>query len=592
MLQSCFPEINRLSFYYYSGKLSLSIILKSGVYMKKITIITALFISFVLFFSMKITADAKQDPPLIEVTSEKAVVYDNRTGALIKVGELLKGEVYRIIRPYGENWYEIVFSDRTGYVPRISAIEVTGVPLKNEKKNEGLTGDSIKTNADITVYDNSTGSLIPFAIISKDINFPILGVNGNWYKIEVAGRIGFVYKTNVTFHSKPIITPPSLKGKVFEITADKTEVFDNRSGKLVKVGELYKGQVFKMIRLYGENWIEIQYSDRTAYIARVKAKEANGSQIVNENKYYTPLGDLIKLSGDTTVFDNSTGSLIPFANVSKNTIYPILSRYGNWYKIDVGGRIGFIHKNNAVLLTQKMKTTNAAKVPVLMYHHLLQKKENIFPNNNVILNVENFKEQLNYLSKNGFQTVSLSDLEAYLRGEIKLKEKTILLTFDDGHKTNHLYALPLLKQYGYQAGAFIITGRITNTPSTFNPVGLQSLSVPEINAMKSHFQIGSHTANMHSLSKNKSYVLVKKPSEVLNDFVISKKFLNTTYFCYPFGQYTNETINLLKKAGYTSAYTTKTGYATTHTNRFEIPRFGIYPYTSIQEFIKIVNGQK
>lgn len=560
--------------------------------MKKITLLTALFLTSILFLSAEREVAASQDSRLIEVTSDKAIVYDNRTGSLLKVGELLKGEVYRAIRPYGENWYEVKFTDRTGYVPRISVKEVTGVALKNEKKNEALTGDSIKTTADVTVYDNSTGSLIPFANISKDVNYPILGIMGNWYKIEVAGRIGFVYKTNIDFHSKPIIPSPTLKGKVFEIIGERTDVFDNRTGKLVKVGELSKGQVFKMTRLYGENWIEIQYADRTGYIARAKVREADGTQIVSENKYYAPLGDVVKLSGDTIVYDNSTGTLIPFATISKNTIYPILSRYGNWYRIDVGGRIGFIHKNNTVMLSQKIKTTNAGKIPVLMYHHLLQKKENIFPNNNVILNVESFKEQLSYLKQNGFQTITLSDLEAYIRGEIKLKDKSILITFDDGNKTNHLYALPLLKQYGYQAGAFIITGRVTSTPSTFNPVGLQSLSVPEMNDMKSHFQLGSHTANLHDLYHNKSLVLVKNSSEVLNDFILSKKFLNTTYFCYPFGQYTNETINLLKQAGYTSAYTTKTGYATTKTNRYEIPRFGIYPHTTIQEFAKIVNGQK
>lgn len=556
---------------------------------KKKYLAILLFTTFILVFHSK-NAVASQDTLLIHITSENAVVYDNQTKTLVKVGELLKGEVYRA-KIYGQNWYEIIFAGKAGFVPKKDVTEVTGVNLRNAKTTEESTGDMIKTKGELTVYDNSTSSLIPFAKIVTNIQYPILGIYGNWYEIEVAGRIGYVYKTNTEFHPKPVSKPPMIKGNKIEVVQDHTEIYDNRTGQLIKVGELIKGQVIKIIRNYGDNWVEVQFSDRTGYIHRSKIKESSASMI-NENKYYMPLGDMVQIINNTTVYDNSSGKLIPIGTITKNTKYPILSNYGNWYRIEVAGRIGFIHKNSTIPLNQKFRTSNTAKVPVLMYHHLLQKKENAFLNNSVILNLENFKEQLNYLSKNGFQTVSLADVEAYIKGDIKLRDKTVAITFDDGHKTNHLYALPLLKQYGYQAGAFIITSRITNYPSTFNPYGLQSLSVPELYEMKSNFQIGSHTANLHQLSKNKSHVLTREPSVVLNDFMISKKYLNTTYFCYPFGQYTKETIQLLKKAGYSSAYTTKTGYANVRTNPYEIPRFGVYPNTSLKEFANIVYGNK
>ncbi|MBU8881152.1 polysaccharide deacetylase family protein [Bacillus sp. FJAT-29790] len=384
----------------------------------------------------------------------------------------------------------------------------------------------------------------------------------------------------------------AANGPVIQVTREKADVYDNRTKSLVKVGELFNGEVYRAIRPYGENWYEINYADRTAYIPRTTVKEVLDTPIVNENKYYMPLGDLIQLSTNATVYDNSSGTLQPFATVFKNTIFPILSRYGNWYKIDIGGRIGFIHKNSTVMISEKWKTSNVNKVPVLMYHHLLQKKENLTPSNNVVLNVENFQEQMNYLSKNGFETISLSDMEAYIRGDIKLRNKTVLITFDDGHKTNHLYALPVLKQYGFQAGAFIITGRTSDWPSTFNPAGLQSLSKPEMVEMKGTFEFGSHTAAMHDLSGNKSFMLIKPQNEVLNDLRISKNFLNTNYFCYPFGQFDSTTISLVKNAGYRAAYSTKTGYATVNSNLYEIPRFGVYPSTSLKEFAAIVNGTK
>lgn len=545
------------------------------------------FLLFLIIFLTSKHAFANDDGSIITVTSSSAAVYDNRTGSLVKMGELLQGETYRVIQQYGENWYEIVFADSTGFVPRIAVKEVAGGSLINEKSTEFWNGDSFKTLTEHTVYDNSRGTLIPFAKISSGVQYPMLGVAGNWYKIEVAGRIGFVYKDNTELVGKPYNT----KEKAYEVTSDKVDIFDNRTGTLVKVGELFKGHAFKITRQYGENWYEITYGDRTGYISRGKIKESVQSIISNENKYYMPLGDLVQITTDTTVLDNSTGALVPFASISKNTIYPILSNNGNWYTIDVAGKIGFIPKKSTILLPQKIKTNNTSKIPVLMYHHLLQREENIFPKNNVIINLENFREQLNYLFLNGYQTISLADMEAYIKGSIKLKDKTVLITFDDGLKTNHLYALPVLKQYGYQAGAFIITGRITDSPSTFNPHTSQSLSVPEMNEMKTNFQFGSHTAALHQLKDNISYVLLMDSDVILDDFITSKVFLQTNYFCYPFGKYNQDTINLLKKAGYTSAYTTQTGYAKFGINPYEIPRFGIYPGTSMSEFARIVSGE-
>lgn len=551
-----------------------------------------LFLACLLPFIGEGKAAANEGGPLLVGVAEKVPIYDNSSGSLVKVGELVKGEVYQSLRPFEKNWYEITFGNSTGYVPSKDVKVVTDAELRNEKTIEVLSGESIKAQADLIVYDNSTGSLIPFAVISKDVQYPIISPYGNWYKIDMAGRIGFVHKNDTLFFGKPEEKPPASQGKVLEIVSERAKVYDNRSGSLVKVGELFKGQTFRLLRPFGENWWEISFGDAKGYIARVKAKEAPGASIIAENKYYAPLGDVVKITTDTTVVDNSTGSLLPFAKITSGTSYPILSVYGNWYRIDVAGKIGYIHKNNTVKLPNKIAATNAKKVPVLMYHHLLQKRENIFPNNNVILNVENFAEQMNYLSRYGYQTISLADMENYLKGRIKLKDKTVLITFDDGLKTNHFYALPILKQYGFQAGAFIITDRITPSPSHFIASRSQSLSEPEINEMKSHFQIGSHTAALHQLQGYTSYVLTKTDDEVLSDFVRSKQFVNTGYFCYPFGQYSEKTIGLLKKAGYTSAYTTKTGYAVPGTNTFEIPRFGVYPYTTMSDFAAIVSGSR
>ena len=59
--------------------------------------------------------------------------------------------------------------------------------------NPGLqnTNRVLTAMENLTVYDNSTGILVPFATLIKDVGYPIIGKSGaDWYQIDVVGRIG------------------------------------------------------------------------------------------------------------------------------------------------------------------------------------------------------------------------------------------------------------------------------------------------------------------------------------------------------------------------------------------------------------------
>ena len=46
----------------------------------------------------------------------------------------------------------------------------------------------------LSVYDNTSGSLVHFASIDPNVEYPIIETAGNWHEIDVAGRIGYIYK--------------------------------------------------------------------------------------------------------------------------------------------------------------------------------------------------------------------------------------------------------------------------------------------------------------------------------------------------------------------------------------------------------------
>ncbi|WP_345073936.1 polysaccharide deacetylase family protein [Hymenobacter fastidiosus] len=71
-----------------------------------------------------------------------------------------------------------------------------------------------------------------------------------------------------------------------------------------------------------------------------------------------------------------------------------------------------------------------------------------------------FEQQLAYLAKNQWTVI---DLDTFLKGfeqpEI-LPDQAVLITFDDGYRSNLIVALPLLRQFSYPGVIFVPTGFI------------------------------------------------------------------------------------------------------------------------------------
>jgi peptidoglycan/xylan/chitin deacetylase (PgdA/CDA1 family) len=60
-----------------------------------------------------------------------------------------------------------------------------------------------------------------------------------------------------------------------------------------------------------------------------------------------------------------------------------------------------------------------------------------------------FEAQMDYLAREGYSTVLLQE---FLSGQAP--ERSVVLTFDDGHKTNHSVVVPILRRYGFRAEFF------------------------------------------------------------------------------------------------------------------------------------------
>lgn len=121
---------------------------------------------------------------------------------------------------------------------------------------------------------------------------------------------------------------------------------------------------------------------------------------------------------------------------------------------------------------------------VLMYHK-------VDPSNSDMLTVtaNQLESHLMYLLSSGYQVVSLKDV----MDNQPLKNKSVVLTFDDAYLNNLEYAYPILKKYKVQATIFVPSAYIGHS-SNWDLFPEKLLSIDELkNVDSAVFDLALHT---------------------------------------------------------------------------------------------------
>ena len=210
-------------------------------------------------------------------------------------------------------------------------------------------------------------------------------------------------------------------------------------------------------------------------------------------------------------------------------------------------------------------------IPVLMYHDISLNKTN-----KDIVSLEEFETHIKTINSLGYKSFCLKDLK-------NLKKKSLIITFDDGYESTYKYAMPILNKYNFQATCFIVSNNINkfNDWDYINDENTKSklMSADQIKEWKNNnHEIGSHASD-HVNLKNLNYE--EKLKSISNPISFFKKNFNLDLisFCYPYGSYDNECLEIVKKY-YKFAVTTKRSRYKEKFNDYEIPRVPISKKTS------------
>ena len=239
---------------------------------------------------------------------------------------------------------------------------------------------------------------------------------------------------------------------------------------------------------------------------------------------------------------------------------------------------------------------NRRRVTILCYHSVTGNEPPIL-NDPDKLHIPQalFRQHLDYL-KRRYRVVSLDEFLAAVRERRQLPTHAVVLTFEDGVRNFLTVAAPLLKERGFPATNFVITGKTTASESPelnhkWQPADDRTfLSWKDIDELaQAGMQFGSHTCSHAKLTE-------LSPTEAEKELTESHATLRLRVaqdhfpLSYPYGQTSDRIRQLAEEAGYSCGMTTLAGANDLKSDLFALRRTVIAGDDDLATFAARVSG--
>lgn len=383
--------------------------------------------------------------------------------------------------------------------------------------------------------------------------------------------------------------------RYMQITED-ADIWAQVGNNVMTVGNIRAGQILAVVP-GTEDYYEFRFGFGKAWIDKGHLGTVRGNEQVQDS-----LGDLNKpLSNqnlvtwrDTPMYNAADNTSEQLGILAGNLRYPIISKLKDrlnqtWFQIRIGERLAWVSSLDA-------QEDNG--IPVLTYHHILEDEENTrFRHTSTTTSLRAFTNQMSWLRDQGYTTLSMYQLEGYVRNTMNLPARSVAITFDDGLKSVSRYAYPVLSQYGFKATAFIISSRIKLKPQPWDPKFLQFMSISELEQISHVFDFQSHTHFLHRTDDMGHPILLSRSYDnILMDFKHSRRALSqfnrhVWYLAYPFGGYDDKALAAAKDAGFHLALTTVRGKVKPGDNPYLLKRLYILKTDSLEDMSRLISNQ-
>jgi peptidoglycan/xylan/chitin deacetylase (PgdA/CDA1 family) len=209
--------------------------------------------------------------------------------------------------------------------------------------------------------------------------------------------------------------------------------------------------------------------------------------------------------------------------------------------------------------------------PILLFHKIAKCPDSAnMPRGYV--SPAHFDKLLDEFKCRNFQTISMS-IAAQANAKFG---NSFVISFDDGYEGTLIYAAQKMKEHGFAAIQFLVANRLGQLNEWDRGMDTTMERLMNRTQVKEWlslgFEIGAHTLTHPRLSA------IPIP-EAKNEIADSKKRLedlfgvNVKHFAYPYGDYNDAVVDLVKEAGFETACTCDPGVAGHGVDLFRLGRF-------------------
>lgn len=233
-------------------------------------------------------------------------------------------------------------------------------------------------------------------------------------------------------------------------------------------------------------------------------------------------------------------------------------------------------------------------IPILLYHSISADAAPRF--RKWAIHPARFAEHMAYLRDQRYTPITVTQL-AQAIGEtrsLRLPERPVVITFDDGLADFYTDALPVLLQHGFAATLYITTGFVGGTSRWLQAEGesnrpmLTWAQIAEISA--SGVECGAHS---HTHPQLDILPPVQARDEILRSKVELEQHLGhpVQSFSYPHGYYSRTVRDMVRQAGYSSACAVKHALSALTDDRFAFSRIIAMAETDVKGLGRFLGGE-
>jgi peptidoglycan/xylan/chitin deacetylase (PgdA/CDA1 family) len=215
-----------------------------------------------------------------------------------------------------------------------------------------------------------------------------------------------------------------------------------------------------------------------------------------------------------------------------------------------------------------------------MYHVIARPRRNA-PYPGLYVPVAEFAAQMAALARAGYRADTLDQVRRYWLSGVPLpRGKPIVLTFDNGYRTQYTKALPILERLGWVADE--------NMQLSGLPPAQGGLLTREVRALvRDGWELDTQGVSHADLVRLDPAELRFQVADARR--VLRRRFhVPVDWFCYPSGDYDAAVIAAVKSAGYVGSTTVSPGWARPGEDPFRLPRIRVLNGTSPARVLALI----